>query len=65
MKNENGIESATPSHLDPSHQILKSTIKDILDENQGVNQLCLRKLFTPLNLVSNILANKSESMNRI
>ena len=37
-----------------SYQILKSCVKDIIDQNQGISQEHLIKMFTPIQLVCNL-----------
>lgn len=47
--------------MDPSFQLLKNSVKDILDMNQGAGQLFSIKLYAPLKLVSGILASQKEN----
>lgn len=55
------IQSAT--YLDPSYQILKNVLKDILDQSssQGVAQAQLTRLYLPLQLVCHLYSTTVSS----
>lgn len=51
------------NYLDPSYQLLKSLIKDIVDHNQGVGQSIFQKLTMPIQLLCMIIGNSQLAFN--
>lgn len=43
------------SYLDPCYNIFKTTLKDILDQNQGVGQIYFNRLRLPLQILCNLI----------
>lgn len=59
-----------PDYLDSSYQLLKNTVKDILDNNQGTGQMYYLKLKIPLQIVCSKLdglfdSSSMQSLNEV
>lgn len=41
--------------LDPGYQLMKSTIKEIIDQNQSTSKASMSKLFVPIQLLCHLI----------
>lgn len=49
------------NYLDPGYQQIKTSIKEIIDQNQSVSKASMSKLFVPIQLITSILAKTTAS----